>query len=245
MQGHNEGRFKIRAQRGFTLIELLVVIAIIAILASILFPVFARARENARRSSCSSNLKQIGLGLMQYTQDYDEAFPLYYNAAAVNPMGWAEQVQPYIKSSQLFKCPSGLGTASATPTDPTYSDYALNMMLSSDNGGNYVKGLSLAAITQPTLTVMVMDNTAGTSMNFAWGCGHYAACSLFPEGFAAFSDKAGIRHLDGQNYAFADGHVKWYGGQASGGGSISKAVYNSSTPVSTSKSNPTFNPNIG
>lgn len=102
---------------GFTLIELLVVIAIIAILAAILFPVFARARENARRSSCQSNMKQIGLAFMQYTQDYDEKMPVGTVAGATSAceagfpygsrgFGWAGQLYPYAKSSQLFKCPS-------------------------------------------------------------------------------------------------------------------------------------------
>src|SRR5690606_16874149 len=95
----------------FTLIELLVVIAIIAILASILFPVFARARENARRASCQSNLKQIALAQMQYSQDYDEK--LLRNAIYDDPPGsssnygtWMYVVQPYIKSVQIFTCPS-------------------------------------------------------------------------------------------------------------------------------------------
>ena len=82
---------------GFTLIELLVVIAIIAILAAILFPVFARARENARRSSCQSNMKQIGLGFMQYTQDYDEQYPANrYNSACPTSavFGWGTVLQP-------------------------------------------------------------------------------------------------------------------------------------------------------
>lgn len=111
--------------RGFTLIELLVVIAIIAILAAILFPVFARARENARRSSCQSNLKQIALGFAQYTQDYDEFYPWGwdrttapgtwpgYNTSASEPVLWPAKLQPYLKSKQIFKCPSiersGLG----------------------------------------------------------------------------------------------------------------------------------------
>jgi len=92
-----------RAERkGFTLIELLVVIAIIAILAAILFPVFARARENARRSSCASNLKNIGLGVIQYVQDNDEMLPLN-GAITSGPTG---TLQPYVKSKQIFQCPS-------------------------------------------------------------------------------------------------------------------------------------------
>ena len=98
------------------MIELLVVIAIIAILAAILFPVFARARENARRSSCQSNLKQIGLGILQYAQDYDEKYPM--SRSPNIPFGtfmntgdapWHLAVQPYVKSVQLFKCPSYTG----------------------------------------------------------------------------------------------------------------------------------------
>ena len=95
--------------KGFTLIELLVVIAIIAILAAILFPVFARARENARRSSCQSNLKQIGLGLIQYTQDYDEINAPNVTALGTTPATyrvWPDLVQPYVKSTQVFSCPS-------------------------------------------------------------------------------------------------------------------------------------------
>src|SRR5215216_6862587 len=103
--------------KGFTLIELLVVIAIIAILAAILFPVFARARENARRSACQSNLKQIGLGLLQYTQDYDEAFVADWftgtGPVPTDPEGtpgahykWQDAIYSYVKSEQLFTCPS-------------------------------------------------------------------------------------------------------------------------------------------
>src|SRR6187551_568249 len=107
-------------RRGFTLIELLVVIAIIAILAAILFPVFARARENARRSSCMSNLKQIGIGFMMYSQDYDEKYPLSFSYRPVAPdtgtwgsnasgyyWFWYQLIYPYTKSFQLFRCPNG------------------------------------------------------------------------------------------------------------------------------------------
>src|SRR5687767_8686968 len=91
---------------GFTLIELLVVIAIIAILAAILFPVFARARENARRSSCSSNIRQLGLALKQYIQDYDERYPEAQTIVNGTDIGWAQNLQPYAKNLQLFQCPT-------------------------------------------------------------------------------------------------------------------------------------------
>jgi prepilin-type N-terminal cleavage/methylation domain-containing protein/prepilin-type processing-associated H-X9-DG protein len=120
---------------GFTLIELLVVIAIIALLAAILFPVFARARENARKSSCLNNVKQVGLGFMQYAQDNDETF---FVAAPTQPgcvgqgYGWAGAMMPYVKNIQLYKCPSDTYTVGGTTTyfghtDPlTTVSYAYN-----------------------------------------------------------------------------------------------------------------------
>src|SRR5262245_47450508 len=122
--------------RGFTLIELLVVIAIIAILAAILFPVFARARENARRSSCQSNLKQIGLGFLQYKQDYDERWAGGWGQASM----WTIVLDPYVKSAQIYKCPSATTTA--------WSSYLYNnlgMSLCNTQGGNL--SLSDASIT--------------------------------------------------------------------------------------------------
>src|SRR5579883_1901400 len=94
--------------RAFTLIELLVVIAIIALLAAILFPVFAKAREKARQASCLSNEKQIGLGILQYVQDYNEQFPCcveYYNTPYAGVYGWGGEIYPYVKSNAVFSCP--------------------------------------------------------------------------------------------------------------------------------------------
>jgi prepilin-type N-terminal cleavage/methylation domain-containing protein/prepilin-type processing-associated H-X9-DG protein len=103
-------------RRGFTLIELLVVIAIIAILAAILFPVFAQAREKARQANCVSNLKQVGLGIMQYVQDYDEAYPCNWYVALwpSRPGGnqaykWMDAIYPYVKNEGVFSCPSDGG----------------------------------------------------------------------------------------------------------------------------------------
>ncbi len=97
-------------RRGFTLIELLVVIAIIAILAAILFPVFAQARERARTATCTSNVRQIGLAVRMYTQDYDEAFPIWYAYATGTPHKGVEiALFPYTKNSAIFRCPSDAG----------------------------------------------------------------------------------------------------------------------------------------
>jgi prepilin-type N-terminal cleavage/methylation domain-containing protein/prepilin-type processing-associated H-X9-DG protein len=181
-----------RGRTGFTLIELLVVIAIIAILAAILFPVFARARENARRSSCSSNLKQIALGVFQYTQDYDEKFPIRYSTATSYYLnGWAAAVQPYVKSAQLFQCPSE-PTAPGTFDSDNATDYAYNANL-----GQIDAAISLAAVNFPSVTVMNFD---------------YVSRSVEAGDYDAYGYGAAptIRHLDGANYSFVDGHVKWY-----------------------------------
>jgi prepilin-type N-terminal cleavage/methylation domain-containing protein/prepilin-type processing-associated H-X9-DG protein len=128
------------ARKGFTLIELLVVIAIIAILAAILFPVFAKAREKARQITCASNLKQIGIGLAMYIQDYDESYPSgtdsNYNGST-DLDGWAGQINPYLKSLGILKCPDDatapianvtITTTGGTTTGQTLSpvSYALN-----------------------------------------------------------------------------------------------------------------------
>jgi prepilin-type N-terminal cleavage/methylation domain-containing protein/prepilin-type processing-associated H-X9-DG protein len=214
-----------RKLRGFTLIELLVVIAIIAILAAILFPVFARARENARRSSCMSNLKQIGIGIMQYTQDYDEVLPWYQTTTPTR--GWADSVQPYIKSTQVFQCPSDVtgpppifGTdpagANAVAGDSYYgaSDYAINQNLSRATplaANGVTASVTLASITTTAQTVMAMDYTAPVLATKNSNIGSCPACGgNRSTGLAQFRVGTGQRHLEGTNWLMVDGHAKWY-----------------------------------
>ena len=218
----------IRSQRqGFTLIELLVVIAIIAILAAILFPVFARARENARRSSCQSNLKQLGLGFIQYTQDYDEKFPvLRGGATGDNNNGVFSIIQPYLKSTQILQCPSETTGPDANPNNNGYSDYAYNLSFGYDGPGNKMRGLASAALTQSALTVMATDYASDSSGSFTMGTAPvgsvWSAAAL-----ETTTGGAAQRHLETQNFLFADGHVKAIKGQTL---NQSAAVYNACTP---------------
>jgi prepilin-type N-terminal cleavage/methylation domain-containing protein/prepilin-type processing-associated H-X9-DG protein len=190
------GRKYSAEKRGFTLIELLVVIAIIAILASILFPVFARARENARRSSCQSNEKQMALAALQYAQDYDERLFGHYTGPASKQITWMNRLQPYMKSTQLFKCPSetgdiagGLTTAN---TSYCYNNYYLNDPQSNSETAG---GQSLAAIQNVAETVIFAEATNRGSSQY----------TCLPTG----SNKPTAPHLEGGNFAFVDGHVKW------------------------------------
>lgn len=197
--------------KAFTLIELLVVIAIIAILASILFPAFARARENARRASCMSNVRQIGLGVMQYTQDYDERLPnawvggdgnsqpggwMYYTqvglsgtTAAFNPA--LGSLQPYLKSVQLFVCPSDSHGAQIG------NSYAINGCALNAKSGGLATGKSLAAFEDTARWMLISEE--GTIRNTT------------DDGYQQFGDNSFTdRHLEGSNIGFVDGHVKWY-----------------------------------
>ena len=145
-------------RKGFTLIELLVVIAIIAILAAILFPVFQKVRENARRTSCASNEKQIGLAFTQYEQDADELTP----GSTQWGYGWAEKIQPFVKAANVFQCPDDGHPVSTTPISPSVNpdtslSYALNGFIRQNCNGNLCKGSSLSLFGSPANTVLVFE----------------------------------------------------------------------------------------
>ena len=204
---------------GFTLIELLVVIAIIGILAAILFPVFARARENARRASCASNLKQMGLAFIQYAQDYDERLPNATDGAAgVNQAGgWmlyrffpantatSRQffptqggLYPYTKSELVYICPSD------TVGQVSGNSYAINCCTMGQGSAGHVAGKSLAAF-ESTAQWMLLGEEGILN-------GEPAHQNSTDDGFFNFgaANTLAERHFNGSNMLFLDGHVKWY-----------------------------------
>lgn len=203
-------------RKGFTLIELLVVIAIISMMAAILFPVFARARENARRSSCMSNMKQIGLGIMQYTQDYDERLPFYGSTSGGDPSpttsnyvtttipNWHAQVYPYVKSWDLFKCPSAPeSTGSYPPRASGDSSYGANGVVVRWSG-SATGPLSLAAIEETAKIIFAHELPERTRLSYAWP-------PRTGDKFRRWMQTAAYnsQHFEGANLVYVDGHVKW------------------------------------
>ena len=197
--------------KGFTLIELLVVIAIIAILAAILFPAFAKARESARRITCVSNLKQIGTGILQYTQEFDEKLPPSERGS--NPAGvngtrvWPQMLKSYVQETGVYKCPSNSGTNFLNSTGGVYlNHYQANGGGDEGNQRGHVGGTTgiarpmnvdgsatLSQITSPAQLILINEHrgTRGQSEM------EDPTANFRPQG-----------HLGTTNFLFSDGHVK-------------------------------------
>ncbi len=198
-------------RRAFTLIELLVVIAIIAILAAILFPVFQKVRENARRTSCLSNEKQLALGLTLYTQDYDEFVPptATYAADGTTVILWPDMINSYVGNKRLRLCPSD-------STDKNNS-YGLNELAFVDETDAYpqtVPASALAAFQTPAATVMLGELGVGT---VGIGCqgdlttpvvDAYKLTAPDVDLNDQYDARPAARHFGQANVAFMDGHVK-------------------------------------
>jgi prepilin-type N-terminal cleavage/methylation domain-containing protein/prepilin-type processing-associated H-X9-DG protein len=193
-----------RMKSAFTLIELLVVIAIIGILAAILFPVFARARENARRASCQSNVKQMGLALTQYIQDYDERYipsAKPYGYYADPQVFWYDLLDPYLKSKQILQCPS-LKPEAVSPVAYGWNYNNFGYHDSTTTGFS----THSSNVNCPASTIIIGDNNADP-LDGAWYAIYDAATV---NGTAATMVYVADRHLGGGNYLFCDGHVKFF-----------------------------------
>ena len=184
--------------KGFTLIELLVVIAIIAILAAILFPVFARAREKARQASCLSNTKQLVLGILMYAEDYSECLPMsrsYSTPGNTSQVGWVTIVEPYLKNTQIRQCPSARGV-SVNYGCSCHSSYSAMLR----NAGR-----AIGDIYYPSEMYVIMCGLTNYT---------HPPENCWPGVCGCTAWNLTFRHNDGTNVGFCDGHAKWMQGSA-------------------------------
>jgi prepilin-type N-terminal cleavage/methylation domain-containing protein/prepilin-type processing-associated H-X9-DG protein len=208
-------------RKGFTLIELLVVIALIAILAAILFPVFAQARDKARQTTCLSNTKQMALAILQYTQDYDETFPR--DTLDGQKTFWMDYVQPYCKSEAIWRCPSRSTTVYPRVNSGRANDftaYGINWFFLGTQYYNTaitvdkvtytsVSTCPLASVSAPAQSIMAAE-TSYYNGNLSQDGVIYA---VYPPGITwawalPYGDLA-HRHSEGGNIAYCDGHAQW------------------------------------
>ncbi|MEO6906466.1 MAG: type II secretion system protein [Abditibacteriaceae bacterium] len=257
----------------FTLIELLVVLGIIAVLAAILFPVFARARESARRASCQSNLKQLGLAVLQYTQDYDERYPFNVSYAPYPCLGlgcnsisyneqsdtqmpgrvyvgqsaiqadnflsikWSDLIYPYLKSLQIFDCPSD-GFARKNGFLRQFNSYGYSGLIGGwdrtriTNSSSYIRGPALhqSEAIHPAQTLMFLDYGVPENPTASAEANVYSYLHNIRYGAYNVGPLAVRVHFDGLNICYLDGHVKWLKGD------------DSTIDVATSYDSPLWNP---
>ena len=229
-----------KRRMGFTLIELLVVIAIIAILAAILFPVFAKVREKARQISCASNMRQLGLATLMYVQDYDETYPCgEWQASGAGGNigeGWAGQIWPYVKATGALKCPDD---STVPPTGEVAISYAYNVHLDEADdksaGPWYNPGVQkLASVSSPSNVVCFFEVTGSyetgsggiptfpdfhSPVGFGWpsnppnGASNYATGNMSAP-FSPSTISITPYHTNGSNWVACDGHVKWIMGSS-------------------------------
>ena len=205
-------------RKGFTLIELLVVIAIFAILAAILFPVFARAREKARQTSCLNNVKQISLGIKMYVTDYDDimfascigvpgdppevtgvVYHWHWSAYGYALLLWPDLIYPYVKNVQVFRCPS-------KPSAWTGYGYNYYYLGANPSGTTVTYVAPLSHIAKPAETIAIAD-----AANYLIYPPHLYGSTPSPGNSLYDRNFGGCRHNGGANLAFCDGHAKWMG----------------------------------
>ena len=227
-------------RKAFTLVELLVVIAIISLLAALLFGAITRVRENARKTNCLSNMKQLQMAVSIYQQPYDETMPLSFAdfdpannifEPANGEKGWAQSLQPYIQNTQVFGCPNDSSGVTSDPAT-SFSDYAYNRALGYVSAD--IPPRTLADIQSAELTILFSEAEPGnasssqpTNLNK----------SGLLTGAAALTGSKLARHMGGSNLVFCDGHAKWY---SSVSDTESSKIYAPNTPFKISGESPTF-----
>ena len=173
-------------RQAFTLLQAVLLLLLVGIIAAVLFPIFARPSDGHGRSNCQSNLKQIGLGFVQYVQDYNEKFPIL-----TTEQGWVGALQPYVKSTNIFICPQ-----ERVRIADNLTDYWFNRRLA---------GVETKKIGSAASTFLSGDGEASDDPNIS--------LQLLPPRWLEKDDSPAHRHLEGANYGFADGHVKWFKAQ--------------------------------
>jgi prepilin-type processing-associated H-X9-DG protein len=190
-------------RKAFSRIEFLGTLVVLGILAIVLFPLFGKPGPNPSRAYCQSNLKQIGLGMTQYTQDYNGRFPQWQRGNNLST-GWSAIIQPYIRKTEALQCPAETTASDSHPGKMGYCDYFYN-----SNIGTRPKGTEDGALASPSSTILFGDAATFSSGNTSNG-----GTLTSERGLAVAQGQwdpavSGLRHVGGANYGYADGHVKW------------------------------------